>query len=58
MLCSDCKKNTAVIFIDEKNKEGKTNKVGYCYKCAQKRGISIARPDKNDLSSKSFILFI
>ena len=52
MLCSDCKKNTAVIFIDEKNKEGKTNKVGYCYKCAKKRGISIARPDKNDLSSK------
>ena len=40
MLCSDCKKNTAVIFVNEKNKEGKTERVGYCYSCAKKRGLT------------------
>ena len=52
MLCSDCKKNTAVIFIDKKNEDGKTEKVGYCYKCAKKRGISVANTKSNDQSAK------
>ena len=42
MLCSDCKKNTAVIFTNEKKADGKIEKVGYCYNCALKHGISPA----------------
>ena len=40
MLCSVCKKNTAVIFI---NKQGPDNKVeleGLCYSCASKKGLN------------------
>ena len=40
MLCSICKKNTAVIFI---NKQGQDNKVeveGLCYNCAKEKGIN------------------
>ena len=40
MLCSVCKKNTAVIFI---NKQGSDNKVeleGLCYSCASKKGLN------------------
>lgn len=40
MLCSICKKNTAVIFI---NKQGPDNKVeveGLCYNCAKEKGIN------------------
>ncbi len=40
MLCSDCKKNTAVIFISKQNDKGKIEKVGYCYECAKKKGIN------------------
>src|SRR5574344_2000851 len=40
MLCSDCKKNTAVIFVNTKNKDGEITKKGYCYDCAKKRGIN------------------
>jgi len=39
MLCSDCKKNTAVIFIDKKDEKGEMKSHGYCYDCARKRGI-------------------
>ena len=40
MLCSVCKKNTAVIFI---NKQGQDNKVeieGLCYNCAKEKGLN------------------
>ena len=40
MLCSVCKKNTAVIFI---NKQGPDNKVeveGLCYNCAKEKGLN------------------
>ena len=45
MICSDCKKNTAVFFVDEKDeKTGKIEKKGYCYTCAKKHGYD---PIKN-----------
>ena len=40
MLCSDCKKNTAVIFVNKEDKKGKTETIGYCYNCAKKKGIN------------------
>ena len=40
MLCSDCKKNTAVIFVHKQDENGKMNPEGYCYDCAKKRGIN------------------
>ena len=40
MLCSDCKKNTAVIFVNTKNDKGEITREGYCYSCAKKRGIN------------------
>ena len=39
MVCSECKKNTAVIFIN-KVENGKTETEGLCYSCAKKRGIN------------------
>lgn len=39
MLCSECKKNEAAIFVNEIAKDGKINQVGYCYDCAKKKGI-------------------
>ena len=42
MLCSDCKKNMAVIYInkfDEKNMDKPTEVIGLCVPCAKKRGI-------------------
>ena len=41
MLCSVCKKNMAVVFINSLDKEGKsTGKVkGLCFECAKKQGI-------------------
>ena len=40
MLCSDCKKNNAVVFINKKDNDGKSALEGYCYDCAKKRGIN------------------
>ena len=40
MLCSDCKKNTAVIFVNKQDENGKMKTEGYCYDCAKKRGIN------------------
>ena len=39
MLCSVCKKNTAVIFIN-KVEDGKPSLDGLCYDCAKKKGIN------------------
>ena len=38
-LCSECKKNTAVVFIN-KIVDGKPNLEGLCLACAKKRGIN------------------
>ena len=40
MLCSVCKKNTAVIFINKQNAEGKNETEGLCLECAKKQGIN------------------
>lgn len=40
MLCSVCKKEQAVIFIDEPTKDNQKNVTGYCIKCAQEKGIN------------------
>lgn len=40
MLCSICKKNTAIIFINKQNEEGKTSLEGFCYNCAKEKGIN------------------
>ena len=39
MLCSDCKKNTAILFFN-KVENGKETMEGLCYECAQKKGIN------------------
>ena len=40
MLCSECKKNTAVIFISKPGKDNKSELEGLCYSCAAKKGIN------------------
>ena len=39
MLCSICKKNSAVIFFNSV-KDNKTEVEGLCYNCAKERGIN------------------
>ena len=62
MLCSVCKKNTAVIFINKPNSENNSEVEGYCYNCATKKGINplgeiakqanISEKDLNDMTNK------
>lgn len=40
MLCSICKKNTAIIFINSKNNNGEDKLEGFCYNCAKEKGIN------------------
>ncbi len=40
MLCSICNKNTAVVFINKTDENGKTKLVGYCSECAKENGIN------------------
>ena len=40
MLCADCKKNVAVVFVNQEDQQGKIKKIGYCYSCAKKRGLT------------------
>ena len=40
MLCSECKKNTAVVFIN-KIENGVSTMEGLCKSCAQKKGLEI-----------------
>ena len=40
MICSVCKKNTAVIFVNKQGQDGKTELEGLCYDCAKKRGLN------------------
>ena len=39
MLCSECKKNPAILFYT-KIEDGKETLEGYCYECAKKKGIN------------------
>ena len=62
MLCSICKKNTAVIFVNKRGEDGKAEVEGLCYDCAKKKGINpidamakqanLSDKDIQDLSSK------
>ena len=47
MLCSNCKKHPATIFINEPTKEDKNNLVGYCTNCAKEKGISVEHTDNS-----------
>ena len=40
MLCSQCNKNNAVVFINKQDEKGNTSLEGLCYDCAKKRGIN------------------
>ena len=67
MLCSDCKKNNAVVFINKKDNDGKNTLEGYCYDCAKKRGINpidslmkqanISEDDLNNMSKQFESMF-
>lgn len=55
MLCSVCKKNMAVVFINSLDKEGKsTGKVkGLCLECAKRQGIDPLSNIVNEISNMS-----
>lgn len=67
MLCSMCKKNTAVIFINKQSADGKAEVEGLCYECAKKKGINpidtmakqanLSEQDIQDLSNKLDTMF-
>lgn len=67
MLCSMCKKNTAVIFINKQGADGKVEVEGLCYECAKKKGINpidtmakqanLSDKDIQDLSNKLDTMF-
>lgn len=67
MLCSMCKKNTAVIFINKQGADGKAEVEGLCYECAKKNGINpidtmakqanLSDKDIQDLSNKLDTMF-
>ena len=40
MLCTKCKKNTAVVFINKLDDNGKKTTEGLCYQCAKELGIN------------------
>ncbi len=40
MLCSVCKKNTAIIFINKQKEEESSSLEGFCYNCAKEKGIN------------------
>ena len=67
MLCSDCKKNNAVVFVNKKDDNGKNTLEGYCYDCAKKRGINpidslmkqanLSEDDLNNMSQQFEAMF-
>ena len=58
MICSECKKNPAILFY-EKIDNGKSTMEGLCYNCAKKRGINPTEvlSKQQDLLSKDKINF-
>ena len=56
MICSECKKNPAILFY-EKIDNGKSTMEGLCYDCAKKRGINATEvlSKQQDLLSKDKI---
>ena len=55
MLCSVCKKEQAVIFINEPTKEDPKHVTGYCLNCAQEKGINPLKSvlGNNDIDLKN-----
>ena len=58
MICSECKKNPAILFY-EKIDNGKSTMEGLCYDCAKKKGINATEvlAKQQDLLSKDKINF-
>ena len=52
MLCSECKKNTAVIFIN-KIENGVSSMEGLCRDCAKKRGLEVPDNPHNQANNSS-----
>ena len=52
MLCSECKKNTAVIFIN-KIENGVSSMEGLCRDCAKKRGLEVPDNPHNQTNNSS-----
>ena len=53
MICSRCKKNTAVIFINTTDANGNKTQTGYCYKCAKELGLNpLQSMDSSKLSDE------
>ena len=53
MICSQCKKNTAVVFIN-KIENGVSSMEGLCKECAKKRGLEVPEnqnPSQNNSNS-------
>ena len=47
MLCDDCKKNVAVIFVNKEDENGEIKRIGYCPSCAIKHGFTQEDIEKN-----------
>ena len=56
MICSECKKNPAILFY-EKIDNGKSTMEGLCYDCAKKKGINVTEvlAKQQDILSKDKI---
>ena len=53
MICSRCKKNTAVIFINTTDAQGNQSQTGYCYNCAKELGLNpLQSMDSSKLSDE------
>jgi len=67
MLCSKCKKNTAVVFINKLNENKQPEMEGLCYNCAKELGINplealakqanISQTDLEDMTSQFETMF-
>ena len=58
MLCSKCKKNSAIIFVnDTNNKDSKDSIKGLCYDCAKSEGIDALEvlAKQNDILGKDVV---
>ena len=47
MICSECNKNNAIIFINKETKDGKFELQGLCADCAKKKGIDPSKSVSN-----------
>jgi len=67
MLCSKCKKNTAVVFVNKLNENKQPEMEGLCYNCAKELGINplealakqanISQSDLEDMTSQFETMF-